>query len=259
MFEEIKALADRVPAGRASFVILTGSAVDRSGPAGDIDLVVVLRDEVPLEEAVDLRVAFSAEYARLHRRFDRHPDLEWPGEVLFARDLRTARRGAAFRRDPSGVILPGPLDEPWRYWISMVASGTAVRGAAEHAEQAAGCAAALVRQQLSRILPYGGTVRLDRFLALPGWWEEWRLPTAGSPRGEAVRTRLVRALARIAAAGEIALAGERVTLPGPTVRGWGERLEPGPAAPPDLDAYHVQYCFAAAQAYGSHPSGVDHP
>ncbi|RGD57498.1 hypothetical protein DR950_06525 [Kitasatospora xanthocidica] len=248
MLSDIGGLADRTLGEHLLFACLTGSTLDGAAPGRDIDVIAVLRDETPPAVAVGLRLGFSAEYARLHARFGLRPDLDWPGEVLFARDLAAGLAGAAFRRDTTGAIRPGPLDEPWRYWLSMVMAGTAVRGTAEHREQALHCAVALLRQQLSTVLPAGGETTGGRLFTAPGWWEEWRLPTGATPRGRLVLARLREAVGVLAEQGEIRTGAGRLAVSRSTVRGWGEALHTAATAP-SLDAYQVQYCLAAAQAH----------
>ncbi|MFJ4097487.1 hypothetical protein ACIPYS_38495 [Kitasatospora sp. NPDC089913] len=248
MLSDIAALADRTLGEHLLFACLTGSSLDGAAPGRDIDVIAVLRDETPPAAAVGMRLGFSTGYARLHARFGLRPDPDWPGEVLFARDLATGWAGAAFRRDSTGAIRPGPLEEPWRYWISMVVGGTAVRGTAAHREQALRCAVALVRQQLSTLLPAGGEITEEQVFTAPGWWQDWRLPPAAGPRGRMVTTRLRQAAGVLAGRGEIRTRDGRITVSASAVHRWGEALHTAAAAPP-LDAYQVQYCMAAAQAH----------
>ncbi|BEL07221.1 hypothetical protein Q0Z83_054120 [Actinoplanes sichuanensis] len=85
------------------FACLTGSAADRYDPDADIDVIAVLKTTTPVNEAVRMRLHFSAEYSWLHRRFTRRPDFEWPGEVTYSSDLEVALAGAAFQRNRTGV------------------------------------------------------------------------------------------------------------------------------------------------------------
>ncbi|BEL07222.1 hypothetical protein Q0Z83_054130 [Actinoplanes sichuanensis] len=130
----------------------------------------------------------------------------------------------------------------------MVAAGTAVAGHDRHAEVAAHCAQAIVRQQLSLALPPGGKISVQDLLSAQSLWEQWRLPTGHSPRGQLVVANITDALARLAAVGDVVLRDDLLAVRAERVERWVESLVP-PVLPPPLDAYQTQYCRAASQAY----------
>jgi hypothetical protein len=109
--------------GQEVFSCLSGSTVAGDATArSDIDIVVVLPDGLPLHDALHARAAFTRGYLALHHRHGRTPDDQWPGEVLYAGDLRAACLGAAFDLDDTtGPLVPAPLDTSHRYWTSMTA------------------------------------------------------------------------------------------------------------------------------------------
>ncbi len=116
------------------FSCLTGSCIDSTANSdrSDLDLVVVLRDNIELVEALTFRAEFTRFYIRLHQDHDRAPDLKWPGEVLYRSELDDALHGATFKDSGRSITAPtlcGP-DKPYRYWVSMVATGIPLTGAA---------------------------------------------------------------------------------------------------------------------------------
>jgi Nucleotidyltransferase domain len=115
---------------------VTGDAASRS----DIDIVVVIPDDLPLSMVLLGRAAFTRGYLALHHRHGRTPDRQWPGEVLYAQDVRDAYLGAAFDLDDvSGPLIPGPLDTSHRYWTSMIACSVPLTRAAEWSAAARQC------------------------------------------------------------------------------------------------------------------------
>ncbi|BEL07210.1 hypothetical protein Q0Z83_054010 [Actinoplanes sichuanensis] len=248
LVDVVAALTDGAFGAYLDFACLTGSAVDRADPDADVDVIAVLKVATPPDEAVRMRLDFSAEYGRLHYRLGRRPDLEWPGEVAFASDVVSARTGAAFQRGRPSGIEPAPLDTPWRYWISMVASGFPVSGFERHADEAGLCSQAIVRQQLSSKLPLGGSISLSEFLAAESWWKQWRLPTGSSLRGRYVVANVTHALAALSATREVSIRDGVIAVDSRGVRRWEESLRP-PVEPPFLDGFQPQYCIAAVRAH----------
>lgn len=159
--------------GMAVFSCLTGSILDAplNSNASDIDLLVVLRDDIELEDAVIARGGFTRFYLGLHRRFGRAPDLEWPGEVLYQRDIDDALRGATFDRVRTLGAAPElcPLDQPYRYWISMVATGLPLTGVEAFECYAQRCARLVTTHATARLM--NDDLEVDRY-----WWEYWQLP-----------------------------------------------------------------------------------
>ncbi|CAL9576101.1 hypothetical protein SUDANB95_04899 [Actinosynnema sp. ALI-1.44] len=176
---------------------MAGSTVAGTVSAtSDIDVVVVLPDRLPLRRAVTAREHFTQQYVALHKDLGRTPDLEWPGEVLYAGDAVAGMRGAAFDLSAAdeGLVMSA-AEEPYRYWISMIATGHAATGGDAFERCARWCAHVMARHVL-----LSGPVegRVDRpltpsvatVLRSRAWSEDWGL-------GEAeVRGRLAEAVSR---------------------------------------------------------------
>ncbi|NLT56878.1 MAG: hypothetical protein GXX79_20405 [Actinomycetales bacterium] len=146
--------------GKESFSCLTGGIVSGTATGtSDIDLVVVLPAHIPLAEAMRFREAFTRHYVDLHRRHHRTPDLDWPGEVLYTTDLAAALDGAVFLdHRPETPLSLCPPDQPYRYWISMIATGVALTHPAAFEDAAIRCAAAIANHLLTQLVT-GSTFR----------------------------------------------------------------------------------------------------
>lgn len=142
---DVAALVRSAFGGREVFSCLTGSiAAGTAAATSDIDIVVVLDDQVPVPAAYTMRIAFTRAYLDLHRRYDRHPDRDWPGEVCYLRDLSAAINGAAFI---PGHDVPHPIGPEcsFHYLLAMVATGLPTTGHKEFSYHARQCATALAR------------------------------------------------------------------------------------------------------------------
>ncbi len=138
---DLRAAVTRAFRGAEEFSCLAGSrAHGRHHPGSDIDVVVVLPDSITPKRALDARAAFTHEYIELHLRHGAPPDLRWPGEVLQLRDLHVGLAGNAFTlpAPDDGPLELCELEQPYRYWISMLATGVAITN--EHAFRSASAA-----------------------------------------------------------------------------------------------------------------------
>lgn len=158
---------------RAVFSCLTGSAVDGTAicPSSDIDLVIVLRNDVAQSEVLAIRAMFTRFYAIFHRHHGYVPDYQWPGEVLYQSDLDDALRGATFRRNsqPDAVPRLCTNDWPYRYWVSMVATGMPLTGTPAFRRYAQSCARLMATHAMR--LAANGYSTGDTY-----WAENWHLP-----------------------------------------------------------------------------------
>lgn len=127
---EARRLVRRAFRGSEEYSCLSGSVATGTATTGsDIDLLVVLRDDVGWGDAITGREAFTRGYVELHRRYRRPPDLEWPGEVLYAKDLGVALCGACFDIDRNtGSVSWSHPSVSYRFWVSMVATGIPLTG-----------------------------------------------------------------------------------------------------------------------------------
>lgn len=157
----------------AVFSCLTGSTLDAAStsPSSDVDLVIALRNDVDHEDALAIRTMFTRFYTSFHRHHGHVPDYQWPGEVLYQRDLDDALQGATFSRNSQLDTAP-PLctnDRPYRYWVSMVATGIPLTGAPAFEHYAQSCArlvATHAKAMLSNEDPAIETY----------WADNWHLP-----------------------------------------------------------------------------------
>lgn len=158
---------------RAIFSCLTGSALDATltSPKSDIDLVIVLRNDVDQGEALAIRAVFTRFYTNFHRHHGYVPDYQWPGEVLYQCDLDDALRGAAFSWKSELEVAPSLCtnDWPYRYWVSMVATGIPLTGAPAFRYYAR-CCASLIAMHATVVLTNEDSA-LDTY-----WSENWHLP-----------------------------------------------------------------------------------
>lgn len=97
----------------------------------DLDLLVVLPDDIPVELALEQRLRFTSWYIELHLALKAQPDLRWPGEVIYVRDLKSTMAGGAYRAAPGELCL-APLTQPHRYWLTMVAASETLVDAPAH-------------------------------------------------------------------------------------------------------------------------------
>jgi hypothetical protein len=150
LLRDVAVVVHRAFDGLESFSCLSGSTATGCGTAtSDIDVLVVLPDRLPLPEAITRRGTFTQGYLSLHRHCRREPDRVWRGEGRYARDLAPALAGAAFDlASPARRLAPCPAEEPYRYWISMIASGTAVTGATEFSHASRRCASMIAHHLL---------------------------------------------------------------------------------------------------------------
>lgn len=157
----------------ASFSCLTGSALEATfnSSDSDVDLVVVLRDDAELLEALAARTEFTSFYVRLHHEHGHVPDLEWPGEVLYQRELDDALQGAVFEAEPRSATAPALCaeDQPYRYWVSMVATGCPLTGAEAFERYAETCARLIAVHAAGALADEGSN--LNSY-----WTEYWHLP-----------------------------------------------------------------------------------
>jgi hypothetical protein len=157
----------------ALFSCVTGSSADASAesPRSDIDLVVVLHDHVDLDSALSVRAEFTHFYMRLHRDYGYTPDLKWPGEVLYRRDLDDALRGATFSRTarPDAVPTLCAHDQPYRYWVSMIATGIPLTGTEPFTSYAQACAILLAKHAAAALVN-------EDYEPRQYWAESWHLP-----------------------------------------------------------------------------------
>jgi predicted nucleotidyltransferase len=230
--------------GQEVFSCLTGSiASGTATPASDIDLLVVLPDHLPLAEASAGREIFTRLYVDLHRRHRRTPDLRWPGEVLFAADLDTALAGGVFvLDDATGRLTLCQADQPYRYWVSMIAAGVPLSHPTAFERAAHRCATTIVRHLLSEIA--AGVSRLPSVEDVTGssLWHDWGL------RAPARRTAGSTALAS-----EIDAACRRIWRDGPGVlENWRSQLHRPTTAPP-LEQWAARWSSAAHQATSGIP------
>ncbi|WP_162830000.1 hypothetical protein [Amycolatopsis palatopharyngis] len=157
----------------ALFSCVTGSSADSlsESPRSDIDLVVVLHDHVDLHSALSARAEFTRFYIGLHRDYGYTPDLKWPGEVLYRRDLDNALRGATFARAARPDAVP-PLcthDQPYRYWVSMIATGIPLTGTEPFTSYAQACAILLAKHATAALAN-------ETYEPRQYWAESWHLP-----------------------------------------------------------------------------------
>lgn len=172
------------------FACLTGSTLDgpAANPGSDIDLLIVLPDDVSLAQAVHGRTLFTRRYIDLHHAHNRTPDHDWPGEVLYLRDLHAALNGATFGPTPQEGAPP-PLcsrDQPFRYWVSMIATGIPLTGAPQFQAYAAECAQLIARHATHSLRPCPAmSASMD---AEQYWKTQWKLPV---PRRSTPRTERI--------------------------------------------------------------------
>lgn len=173
LFRDATSGIEEVFGDLAVFSCLTGSALDATATwtSSDIDLVVVLRNEVDHEDALPIRDLFTRFYTSLHRYHDHTPDYQWPGEVLYQCDLDDALRGATFRRNSQPDATPRLCtnDWPYRYWVSMVATGIPLTGALAFRCYAQ-CCARLIAAHATRVVANEDPA-VDTY-----WAENWHLP-----------------------------------------------------------------------------------
>lgn len=170
----------------AVFSCITGGSAEKfaKSPNSDIDLVIVLRDHVDLTCALTVRALFTRSYLKLHRDYGCTPDLQWPGEVLYLRDLDDALRGATFERavQLNGAPTLCADDQPYRYWISMIATGIPLTGIDMFGVYAEACAS-LLADHATAVLATENTDS-ERY-----WAENWHLPV---PCGRGRTWRIAR-------------------------------------------------------------------
>lgn len=220
---DVTALVRSVFGGREVFSCITGStAAGTTTATSDIDIVVVLDDQLPVARAHAMRVDFTLAYLDLHRRHDRPPDRNWPGEVCYLRDLDAAINGAAFTAGHDALHPAGP-DCSFRYWLAMVATGLPTTGREEFAHHARRCATTLARHAILAIGP-NPTGRARRDVALATCETVWRLPPLTTPSGAMLRETLDA---------ELVVAGQRGHDP---LHRWRTHLAP-PSATPALDRF----------------------
>lgn len=173
LFRDATAGIEKIFGERALFSCLTGSVLDAiaTWPSSDIDLVVVLRNDVDYRDALAIRAMFTRFYTSLHRNHGHVPDYQWPGEVLYQCDLDDALRGAAFSWKSELEVTPSLCtnDWPYRYWVSMVATGIPLIGAPAFRYYAR-CCASLIAMHATAVLTNEDSA-LDTY-----WWENWHLP-----------------------------------------------------------------------------------
>ncbi|WP_280379490.1 nucleotidyltransferase domain-containing protein [Nocardia wallacei] len=156
------------------FSCLTGStATGTDTTDSDIDLFVVLPNHLPLDEAVRRRETFTRNYIHLHATFGRPPDLQWPGEVCYTTDLDAAINGGAFDLDSEPALRLCSPDDPYRYWVSMSATGIALTGHTEFRKYNARCVSTL-RSHIgyNRLITPEPPHDADA-----SEWEEWNIDT----------------------------------------------------------------------------------
>lgn len=157
----------------ATLSCLTGSALESTPNSSDsdVDIVVVLRDDAELQEALTARTEFTSFYVRLHHEHGYVPDLEWPGEVLYQRELEDALQGAAFDANPRSTTAPALCteDQPYRYWVSMVATGCPLTGAEIFEGYAESCAKLVAVHSAAALTD-------DNSDPLNYWEENWHIP-----------------------------------------------------------------------------------
>jgi len=192
LLQDTAAIIEDVFASAELFSCITGSVLDPDTRSGsDIDIVVVLPAAVPVPRALALRAEFTRRYVALHHTHQRTPDLTWPGEVLYLDDLHHALNGAAFARNPHGGDTPElcPDDQPYRYWISMIATGHPLTGPAAFEQNADACADLIARHATA-----AGASQDDRH---DYWQHTWHLPAPPvSPRTGRITHHMHRATHR---------------------------------------------------------------
>ncbi|MCX4093186.1 nucleotidyltransferase domain-containing protein [Nocardia sp. alder85J] len=211
-------------AGTPVFACLTGSAAtDTDTLDSDIDLLVVLPDDLPIAQATQRREAFTRNYIHLHALFERSPDLQWPGEVCYAADLDAGIAGGAFDLQTGPQLRLCPEDRPYRYWVSMGATGIPLTGRAVYTAQ---CATTLLNHIGYNRLIAARSVDEQPFSIAAREWAEWKVDpiTVGNktPRYPVDRN--------------------------PNYLAWRDRLQP-PRQPPPLDRWIKHWREVAIDAH----------
>jgi predicted nucleotidyltransferase len=133
-----RALVDGLGKQNVAFALLTGSrAAGVHRADSDIDVLVVLAPTVDLHGGLELHSQFVERYLLMHQVLGARPDVEFPGELLLHRNLHDVLSGAAFTHSADGKCGLVSPDEPYRYWLSMFASGTPIAGRPLHLQTAA--------------------------------------------------------------------------------------------------------------------------
>lgn len=229
--EAVTHVAAETFGNHAAFCCLTGSvAAGTARPDSDIDILIALDPALPLTTACDLREQFTNQYVKLHRRFRREADLQWPGEVCYLSDIDDAINGGAFQLNKPDLPI-GPIEVSYRYWLSMTATGTAVAGRRQFHDYAHRCATAIARHTIFKAQldasPHGetGNGRYAPYLT------EWRIALDG-PSAGTIRSCLASETDNYREHGRHGLTG------------WKAQLRE-PAAPPPLDR-HAQHWSSLA-------------
>ncbi len=158
------------------FACLTGSAAnDTDTHDSDIDFLVVLPNDLPLTQAAQQREVFTRNYIRLHTRYGRSPDLQWPGEVCYAADLDAGIAGGAFDLDTGPRLRLCPDDRPYRYWVSMAATGIPLTGHTAFTSYTIQCGATILDHIGYHRLLATGTMHEEPFQAAAPEWAEWKV------------------------------------------------------------------------------------
>lgn len=216
LLADITAIVTSICRGQAAYSCLTGSiATGTDRPTSDIDIVVVLADHTPLADAIALREQFTRAYLDLHHRHHRPPDLTWPGEVCYHRDIDNAVAGGAFTLDTATTPLkPCPPHQSHRYWVSMIATGIPTTNPHTFGPTARRCARTVVRHVLST----GHHTREHHALDSDQWQSAWGINPHHLHPGTPIRDELVH---------ELATANSDPTH----LDGWRRNLRPAPHQP----------------------------
>lgn len=180
--------------GAEEYALLCGSlAQGAASPTSDIDVLVAVRDDVPLARAQEMRARFEQGYRQLHQDLGRTPDEQWPGEVMYARDAHRAVRGSALLFE-DGQLTIAHESLPFRYWLSMQASGQPLSSPARSATVCLEACAELTRWRLWALAD-GRPWRSDvaELLDPTVWLRDWRL-RVDLPR---VREAMLRGIEKV--------------------------------------------------------------